>query len=223
MSVPLRSAGRSAGLCAQTKQRSTHGSSVNAIRRFAAASMLTSASTLRRSASLRPARTEYSSATSCAGMSSAAAPRSQRYSSSSLFSQHPTSRQFEVPPDAARQLRDEDTRVRALHRRSIKLACGVRSRSHCEHGSSDGQTRRSRGRSGDGQQRPRSSLPAHRWRGALIRRKESLSKLFCRWPNWSDSLVAVGSNCSTSFVVAFSMRFLGAVPASSPHRVSAPG
>lgn len=42
------------------------------------------------------------------------------------FAQHPTSRQFEVPPEAARQLRDEHARVRALHQRSLKLAAVAR-------------------------------------------------------------------------------------------------
>ena len=42
------------------------------------------------------------------------------------FEQHPTSRQFEVPPEAARRLRVEHARVRALHTRSLKLAAAAR-------------------------------------------------------------------------------------------------
>jgi hypothetical protein len=42
------------------------------------------------------------------------------------FEQHPTSRQFEVPPAAADRLRTEHTRVRALHQRSMKLAAAAR-------------------------------------------------------------------------------------------------
>lgn len=40
--------------------------------------------------------------------------------------QHPTSRQFEVPPEAANRLRAEYARVRALHQRSLKLAAAAR-------------------------------------------------------------------------------------------------
>ena len=40
--------------------------------------------------------------------------------------QHPTSRQFEVPPEAANRLRAEYARVRALHQRSVKLAAAAR-------------------------------------------------------------------------------------------------
>jgi hypothetical protein len=39
---------------------------------------------------------------------------------------HPTSRQFEVPLEATKLLRDEHARVRALHQRSIKLAAAAR-------------------------------------------------------------------------------------------------
>ena len=42
------------------------------------------------------------------------------------FEQHPTSRQFEVPPDAARRLRVEHARIRALHTRSLKVAAAAR-------------------------------------------------------------------------------------------------
>jgi integrase len=42
------------------------------------------------------------------------------------FEQHPTSRQFEVPPEAARRLRFEHDRVRALHARSLKVAAAAR-------------------------------------------------------------------------------------------------
>jgi hypothetical protein len=42
------------------------------------------------------------------------------------FEQHPTSRQFEVPPETARRLRVEHARVRALHKRSLKLAAAAR-------------------------------------------------------------------------------------------------
>jgi hypothetical protein len=40
--------------------------------------------------------------------------------------QHPTSRQFEIPLEAADQLRNEHARVRALHQRSLKLAVVAR-------------------------------------------------------------------------------------------------
>lgn len=40
--------------------------------------------------------------------------------------QHPTNRQFEVPPGAAERLRREHARVRALHERSLKLAAAAR-------------------------------------------------------------------------------------------------
>ena len=40
--------------------------------------------------------------------------------------QHPTSRQFEVSSDAAGRLRTEHARVRALHKRSVKLAAAAR-------------------------------------------------------------------------------------------------
>ena len=42
------------------------------------------------------------------------------------FEQHPSSRQFEVPPEAARRLRVEHARVRALHTRSLKHAAAAR-------------------------------------------------------------------------------------------------
>jgi hypothetical protein len=42
------------------------------------------------------------------------------------FEQHPTSRQFEVPAEAASRLRAEHARVRALHQRSLKLAAAAR-------------------------------------------------------------------------------------------------
>jgi integrase len=42
------------------------------------------------------------------------------------FGRHPTSRQFEVPLEAARLLRVEHARVRALHGRSMKLAAAAR-------------------------------------------------------------------------------------------------
>ena len=40
--------------------------------------------------------------------------------------QHPSSRQFEVPAEAATRLRAEHARVRALHERSMKLAAAAR-------------------------------------------------------------------------------------------------
>lgn len=42
------------------------------------------------------------------------------------FEQHPTGRQFEIPLEATRRLRDELARVRALHQRSLKLAAAAR-------------------------------------------------------------------------------------------------
>lgn len=42
------------------------------------------------------------------------------------FEQHPASRQFEVPAEAADCLRAEHARVRALHQRSMKLAAAAR-------------------------------------------------------------------------------------------------
>jgi integrase len=42
------------------------------------------------------------------------------------FEQHPASRQFEVPPEAAERLGAEHARIRALHQRSVKLAAAAR-------------------------------------------------------------------------------------------------
>jgi hypothetical protein len=41
---------------------------------------------------------------------------------SEIRKRHPTNRQFEVPPEAAKRLRAEHHRVCALHERSLKLA-----------------------------------------------------------------------------------------------------
>ena len=42
------------------------------------------------------------------------------------LTQHPTSRRLEISADAARQLRDEHARVRALHARAVKVAAAAR-------------------------------------------------------------------------------------------------
>lgn len=42
------------------------------------------------------------------------------------FERHPTSRQFEVPHEAAKRLRDDHERVRTLHERSMKVAAAAR-------------------------------------------------------------------------------------------------
>lgn len=43
-----------------------------------------------------------------------------------ILERHPTSRQFEVPREAAERLRGEHARVRALHERSMKVAAAAR-------------------------------------------------------------------------------------------------
>lgn len=66
---------------------------------------------------------------------------------------HPTSRQFEVPREAAERLRSEHARVRALHERSMKGGRGPASGPCGEHGHVDGEARRARHRSRVRQQR----------------------------------------------------------------------
>ena len=43
-----------------------------------------------------------------------------------LIEQHPTSRQFDISPDEAQQLRNEHDRVRRLHARAIKVSSAAR-------------------------------------------------------------------------------------------------
>lgn len=134
------------------------------------------------------------------------------------FEQHPTSRQFEVAPEAATRLRAELARVRALHQRSLKLAAAAQVLNRAV------STVRVMARRGELDLDPETDSS----RAAFVTR-DSVDKCCqvsrtrrqqekCRWPRWLASRGEVGLSYSTSFGPASSKKYLDVVGVSSPRR-----
>ena len=115
---------------------------------------------------------------------------------------HPTSRQFEVPLEAARLLRVEHARVRALHERSMKLTVAARQLNlavstvgmMAKRGELDVDPETD---SSGARFVTRASVEKCRMRVSEIRQRGSSIKKACRSPRSPDSPAAAGSSYST--------------------------